>query len=232
MGFFYFCGMKKLILFDLDGTLLNTLGGIGSACNEMLAKYNFPTWDIPDYVNFVGAGGRALIKDSLPLIMSKNEAFVDEAREVYLGFYRANLARRTFPYEGIPELLAELQRRNVMIALTTNKFHDGAEYLMHHFFPEINFAAIQGHLPGFQVKPDPQIPETAIARIREALPDGVSLSKEEMLYVGDSDIDMQTAANLNVESVGVTWGFRSREVLKANGACHIIDKPSQILDLI
>ncbi|MBP9986426.1 MAG: HAD family hydrolase [Bacteroidales bacterium] len=224
--------MKKLILFDLDGTLLNTLGGIGSACNEMLAKYNFPTWDIPEYVNFVGSGGRALIKDSLPLIMSKNESFVDEAREVYLGFYRANLARLTSPYEGIPELLAELQRRGVLIALTTNKFHDGAEYLMHHFFPEIRFAAIQGHIPGFAVKPDPQIPEAAIATNRKSLPDGETISKDEMLYIGDSDIDMQTASNLGVESVGVTWGFRSREILKKNGACHIVDKPSNILDLI
>lgn len=224
--------MKKLILFDLDGTLLNTLGGIGSACNEMLAKYNFPTWDIPDYVNFVGSGGRALIKDSLPLIMSKNEAFVDEAREVYLGFYRANLARMTFPYEGIPELLAELQRRGVLIALTTNKFHDGAEYLMHHFFPGIKFAAIQGHIPGFKVKPDPQIPESAIAKVREALADRDTISKDDMLYVGDSDIDMQTAANLKVESAGVTWGFRSRKVLEDNGACHIVDTPSQILELL
>ena len=224
--------MKKLILFDLDGTLLNTLGGIGSACNEMLAKYNFPTWEIPDYVNFVGSGGRALIKDSLPLIMSKDESFVDEAREVYLGFYRANLARKTFPYPGIPELLAELQRRGVKVALVTNKFHDGGQFLMHHFFPEINFAAIQGHMPGMMVKPDPQIPEAAIARVRASLPEGETISKEEMLYVGDSDIDMQTAANLGVESAGVTWGFRSREVLKANGACHIIDTPSQILDLL
>ena len=227
--------MKKLVIFDLDGTVLNTIGGIGSACNEMLAQLELPTWKLSDYELKVGDGSRMLIKRALPADKAADEAFVDKARDIYLGYYRANLARETRPYEGMPALLSELQSRGLLLAVASNKFDDGAKFLVPHFYPDIHWAAVEGQKPGGPLKPEPGIIDDAI---RNSFPDGRSLdsarddssiSRDDILYVGDCEIDIQSAERAGLDYVLCTWGFRRRAALEAAGAKALIDTPAELL---
>ena len=221
--------MKRLVIFDLDGTVLNTIGGIGSACNEMLSHYGLPTWKLSDYEGFVGDGSRMLIKRSLPAEKAADEAFVDAARDIYLGYYRANLARETRPYAGMPELLAELQRRGIILAVASNKFDDGAKFLVPHFYPQIRWGAVEGQKPGGPLKPEPGIIDDAIAGCMGAAD---AIPREEVLYIGDCEVDIQSATRSNLDYVLVTWGFRRRAALEAAGAKNLIDSPEELLKYI
>ena len=218
--------MKKLIIFDLDGTVLNTIGGIGSACNEMLCQFGFPTWKLSEYERFVGDGSRMLIKRALPAEKAAYESFVDEARDVYLKYYRANLARETRPYEGMPELLSELQERGFKLAVASNKFDDGAKFLVPHFYPGINWAAVEGQKPGGPLKPAPGIIDDAI---RGSMP---GIDRSEILYIGDCEVDIQSAECAGLDYVLCTWGFRRRAALEAAGAKALIDTPAELLGYI
>ncbi len=219
--------MKKLSIFDLYGTVLNTIGGIGSACNEMLAQLGLPTWNLEDYEKKVGDGSRMLIKRALPAEKAADEAFVDSARDVYLKYYRANLARETRPYEGMPELLEELQRRGLTLAVASNKFDDGAKFLVPHFYPQIRWAAVEGQKPGGPLKPAPGIIDDAIRNSGCA-----GLPLDEILYIGDCEVDIESATNAHLDYVLCTWGFRRRTNLEQAGAKHLIDKPSDLLQYL
>lgn len=219
--------MKKLIIFDLDGTILNTIGGIGSACNEMLAHYGLPTWKLSDYEKFVGDGSRMLIKRALPAEKAADEAFVDAAKDIYLGYYRANLARETRPYKGMPELLGQLQEMGYTLAVASNKFDDGAKFLVPHFYPQIRWAAVEGQKPGGPLKPEPGIISDAIRNS-----DSAGLDIAQILYVGDCEVDIQSAERSGLDYVLCTWGFRRRAALKAAGAAHLIDTPSELLSYV
>lgn len=219
--------MKRLLIFDLDGTLLNTIGGIGSACNEMLAYFDLPTWELSDYERFVGDGSRMLIKRALPAEQAADENFVDSARDVYLKYYRANLARETRPYEGIPELLEELQRRGITLAVASNKFDDGAKFLVPHFYPDIRWAAVEGQKPGGPLKPEPGIIDDAIRNSGAA-----GLARDQILYIGDCEVDIQSAERSGLDYVLCTWGFRRRAALEAAGAKTLIDNPKELLSFI
>lgn len=219
--------MKRLLIFDLDGTLLNTIGGIGSACNEMLAYFGLPSWELSDYERFVGDGSRMLIKRALPAEKAADENFVDSARDVYLKYYRANLARETRPYEGMPELLEELQRRGITLAVASNKFDDGAKFLVPHFYPDIRWAAVEGQKPCGPLKPEPGIISDAIRNSGAA-----GLGRAQMLYIGDCEVDIQSATRSGLDYVLCTWGFRRRAALEAAGAKHLIDTPSELLNYL
>ena len=218
--------MKRLLIFDLDGTLLNTIGGIGSACNEMLDHFGLPTWELSDYERFVGDGSRMLIKRSLPVEKAADDDFVDSARDVYLKYYRANLARETRPYEGMPELLEELQGRGITLAVASNKFDDGAKFLVPHFYPDIRWAAVEGQKPGGPLKPEPGIIDDAIANSL------LGIDRSEILYIGDCEVDIQSAERSGLDYVLCTWGFRRRAALEAAGAKTLIDTPSELLDYL
>lgn len=219
--------MKKLIIFDLDGTVLNTIGGIGSACNEMLAQLGLPIWNLEDYEKKVGDGSRMLIKRALPAEKAADEAFVDTARDVYLKYYRANLARETRPYDGMPELLEELQRRGLTLAVASNKFDDGAKFLVPHFYPQIRWTAVEGQKPGGPLKPAPGIIDDAIRNSGCA-----GLPLDEILYIGDCEVDIESATNAHLDYVLCTWGFRRRTNLEQAGAKHLIDKPVELLQYL
>lgn len=217
--------MKKLIIFDLDGTILNTIGGIGSACNEMLAHYGLPTWKLSDYEKFVGDGSRMLIKRALPAEKAADEAFVDAAKDIYLGYYRANLARETRPYKGMPELFGQLQEMGYTLAVASNKFDDGAKFLVPHFYPQIRWAAVEGQKPGGPLKPEPGIISDAIHNS-----DSAGLDIAQILYVGDCEVDIQSAERSGLDYVLCTWGFRRRAALEAAGAKALIDTPLELLE--
>lgn len=218
--------MKKLIIFDLDGTILNTIGGIGSACNEMLAHYGLPTWKLSDYERFVGDGSRMLIKRALPAEKAADEVFVDGAKDIYLKFYRANLARETRPYEGMPELLRRLQSEGYILAVASNKFDDGAKFLVPHFYPDIRWAAVEGQKPGGPLKPEPGIIDDAIRNSAYGTP------REDILYIGDCEVDIQSAERSGLDYVLCTWGFRRRAALEAAGAKALVDTPAALLEYL
>ncbi len=215
--------MKQIVIFDLDGTLLDTIGDLAASCNEVLTKHNLPTHELEEYRHFVGNGIMRLVERALPEELRTPE-FVAEVRTDFVAHYTANIDKHTAVYQGITELLWALKRREVTLAVASNKFQEGTRKLVKRFFPDFSFAAVLGQRPDVPLKPHPHI-------IREVI-QITSYTPDKFLYVGDSGIDMETAKAAGVESVGVTWGFRSREELEQSGANHIVDRPQDILKLL
>lgn len=215
---------KKLVIFDLDGTLLNTIGDIAEAVNYALQTAGFPTHEREAYRFMVGSGIMKLFERALPP-EERTEENIFRIRELFLPYYEAHKADLTAPYEGIVELLAELDRRGVALAVASNKYHQATETLVRHYFPTTPFCAVFGHREGVAVKPSPEI-------VWEIMRVAGAERVEEVLYVGDSDVDMLTAHNAGVDAVGVSWGFRPKEELAAHSPKAIVDTPGEILALL
>ncbi|MCP9613057.1 HAD family hydrolase [Coprobacter tertius] len=212
--------MKKLVIFDLDGTLLNTIDDLAVSTNFALSCCGFPEHKVSQYKYFVGNGIAKLFERALPE-NERNEQNIARMRMYFLEHYTVNNTCHTVPYDGIPDLLRSLADQDVKLAVASNKYQQGTEKLIDYYFGDIPFIAVLGQREGVPVKPDPVI-------IEEIL--GVAgISRDETLYTGDSGVDMQTAKNAGVESVGVTWGFRSKGELLENGACHVVDYPGELL---
>ncbi len=215
--------MKRLVIFDLDGTLLDTIGDLAASCDEVLRRHNMATYSLDDYKHFVGNGIVRLVERAIPDEL-RSEEFIAELRKEFVVYYFENIDSHTVIYPDIMWLLEELQKRDIKVAIASNKFQDGVRKLAASFFSKIHFEAILGQRPNVPLKPDPQIVNDIIQL--------TSYTPEQILYVGDSGIDMETAKAAGVESIGVTWGFRSREELIESGADHIVDSPKEILKLI
>lgn len=213
----------ELVIFDLDGTLLNTIGDLAAACNAVLARRGLPQHTYEEYCRFVGNGIMRLVERALPeeLRTPENVALV---RADFVSRYTEYIDTFTKPYDGIPELLAELTRRGVAIAVASNKFQAGTEKLIRLFFPEIPFVAVLGQRPDVPLKPDPAVVKEILAC--------TGVPCEKVLYVGDSGVDMETAAAAGVRSAGVTWGFREREELVQAGAQYLVDTPAEIVGIL
>ena len=214
--------MKQLVIFDLDGTLLNTIADLGEATNYALSTLSLPTHPIEAYTMMVGNGVRRLIERALPPEM-RTSASVEKALAPFREYYDAHCTDKTRPYDGIPELLSELASREIRMAVTSNKYQAAVTKIISHFFPDIPFAATLGNQPGLPVKPDPSIVFAAL--------NICPTPKAKVLYVGDSGVDMHTAARAGVESVGVSWGFRPVSELKKAYADHIVSDPDEILSI-
>ena len=212
--------MKKLVIFDLDGTLLNTIADLAHSTNYALNKLGYPTHEIEKYNFMVGNGIDKLFERALPE-GEKSKENVLRVRKEFVPYYDIHNADDSRPYPGIPELLSYLQDAGIQITVASNKYQAATQKLIDHYFPEIHFTAVFGQREGIKVKPDP----TVVFDILEV----AKVTKEEVLYVGDSGVDMQTAVNSGVTSIGVTWGFRDREELLANGAQYIADEPYEIM---
>lgn len=210
----------KLVIFDLDGTLLNTIGNLAEAANEMLRLRNLPQHDYPTYCTFVGNGIMRLVERALPEELRTAE-YVAAARQDFLDYYINHIDRKTYPYAGIPELLGALQRRGIRLAVASNKFQAGTEKLIRSYFPEIRFEVVFGQRPDVPLKPDPAVVEEILSI--------TGVAREEVLYVGDSGVDMLTAHAAGVRSVGVSWGFRTREELLDAQADRMVDSAEEIL---
>ena len=191
--------MKKLVIFDLDGTLLNTIADLANSTNYALKVLGYPIHE-PDKYNFmVGNGINKLFERALP-DGEKTEENVLRVRQEFVPYYDQHNADKSRPYPGVTELLETLQTAGMQLAVASNKYQAATEKLIAHYFPNIKFTAVFGQREGIPVKPDPIIVKEIlqIAKVQE----------EETLYVGDSGVDMQTAINAGVTSCGVTWGFR------------------------
>lgn len=215
--------MKELVIFDLDGTLINSIKDLGAATNHALKASGYPEHPLEAYPMLVGNGVRKLIERALPENAREDE-IIDKMKKDFTDYYDIHNTDYTRPYEGISELLKGLRARNIKVAVASNKYHKATEKLVRHFFPDIEFAAIEGQKDGIPTKPDPSI-------IFEIL-GIVVVPKQNVLYVGDSGVDMETARRACVDSVGVTWGFRPVSELKKFYAGAIINHPDEILAII
>lgn len=212
--------MKRLVIFDLDGTLLNTIDDLGNACNHAMRTLGYPTHGLVAYPMMVGNGITKLIERALP-DEARTPHIISEARRIFVEYYNDHCCDATIPYPGIPELIEELTRREISLAVASNKYQDAVTRIIGHYFPQANFKAVFGQKEGIPVKPDPSI-------VFEVLTE-CPTPKSETLYVGDSGVDIETARRACVESVGVTWGFRPEKELRDHYADHIISDPDDIL---
>lgn len=215
--------MKKLIIFDLDGTLLNTIADLAHSTNYALNQLGYPTHEVDQYNFMVGNGINKLFERALPE-GEKTEENVLRVRKHFIPYYDLHNADASRPYPGIPELLSKLQSFGIQLAVASNKYQTATQKLVAHYFPEISFTAVFGQRDGMNVKPDPTI-VFDILKIAD-------IEKEYVLYVGDSGVDMQTATNAGITACGVTWGFRPRAELEEVKPQHIVDTAEEIKKLI
>lgn len=214
---------SKLIIFDLDGTLLNTIGDLAAACDHMLALRNLPQHTYEEYCSYVGNGIMRLVERALPEELRTPE-YVAAARKDFVDYYIEHIDLKTVPYQGMVELLQDLQRDGARLAVASNKFQAGTEKLIKKFFPTIDFVEICGNREGVPLKPDTALIDMIIAK--------AGVERENCTMVGDSGVDMQTALNASIRSVGVSWGFRSREELEQNSPCAIADTAEELRDIL
>ncbi len=215
--------MKRLVIFDLDGTLLNTIEDLGRAANYALEVNGYPTHSVASYPFFVGNGVRKLIERVLPEDINK-ELVIDKMLADFKAYYNEHNTDYTAPYPGITDMLEWLQEEGVKIAVASNKYDLATQKLIRHYFPDVAFAAIEGQKEGIPVKPDPSIVFSILAQVK--------VRKSDALYVGDSGVDMETARRACIDSVGVTWGFRPEKELVEYHAGHIVSTPVEIEKIV
>lgn len=210
----------KTYIFDLDGTLLDTLGDLAAAVNYALLQHGLPEHSLDDVRRFVGNGVRKLMERAVP--NGADNPLFDETFTSFRQYYMAHSQDTTCPYEGIPETLAALKARGCHLAVVSNKMMAATQALCSHFFPDtIEVAIGENEAAGIRKKP---APDTVIAAL-EAL----GVGKDHAVYVGDSDVDIQTARNSGLPCISVLWGFRERDFLQQNGAETFISAPSELL---
>ena len=205
---------KRLVIFDLDGTLLNTIADLAVATNEALRAMGYPTHAEEVIQTFVGNGVSKLLERSMPLD-KRTEENIALVRRHFMAYYDQHNADLSTPYPGISEMLSRLQEDGVMLAVASNKYQSATEKLIARYFPHINFVCVLGQRQGIPVKPSPDI----VHEIMEK----ANVSKSDTLYVGDSGVDMQTAINAGIDAVAVSWGFRPRAELESYSPLAIVD---------
>ena len=211
------------IIFDLDGTLLDTLDDIANAANHVLAARGVPTHPNPHYRTFIGEGVVKLMLRALPEA-HQDEATVQACVGAYVQEYERTWKAQTKPYAGVPEMLDALVVRGLKLAVLSNKPDHFTQRCVSELLAQWTFDVVLGASDKFPRKPNPA---SAIETAKR-----LGVSPAECLYVGDSGIDMQTARAAHMRSVGALWGFRDQEELLKDGAQHLIDKPSEVLDLL
>lgn len=214
-----------LLIFDLDGTLINTIDDLGQACNHALSACGFPPHKIEDYPRLVGNGINKLIERALPE-EHRNEATVLRLREHFVPFYDQHNCDLTRPYDGIPELLQTLKAAGHTLAVASNKYQAATEKIVAHYFPNM-FDVVLGEREGIPRKPDPKI----VWDILASLPSTIN-HKPSTLYVGDSLVDAATARAAKLPFVACTWGFCTKEQLQTAQPNYMVNHPSEILALL
>jgi phosphoglycolate phosphatase len=212
------------VLFDLDGTLLDTLDDLGDSMNAALSSLGYPKHGMPAYRYFVGDGVANLARRALPESVRENEDTVQSAVALMRAEYGRRWSVKTHAYDGIPALLDALTARGAKLSILSNKPHPATVEVVAHFFPERKFDAVLGARPGVPIKPDPE----AVREVCRLL----SAPASAFLYLGDTNTDMQTARAAGMFAVGVLWGFRTADELRAAGAQALVQRPSEVLDLM
>ena len=210
----------KAVVFDMDGTLLDTLADLADAMNRVLAEHGFEAHPVDAYRHYVGSGASQLVARALPADR-QDDPLRAQCLQAFLREYEAGWKIKTRLYDGISELLDALAARNIPMAVLTNKPQAFAELCMREFMPGWRFAMTLGQMPGVAVKPDPAGPLQVIRQL--------GVLPEEILYLGDTDVDMFTAVNAGMYPVGVLWGFRTEKELLAAGAAATLNHPMDLM---
>lgn len=213
----------KAILFDLDGTLLNTLDDLGDAANRVLAAKGFPTHTLDEYRYFIGDGTAMLITRALPEEQRSDDT-IRACLEAFRQDYARNWKAKTKPYDGVTEMLEELAARGLKMAVLSNKSHEFTKRCVADLLPEWTFDVVLGQRSSVPLKPDPAGALEVAKRL--------NIPPPEFLYLGDSAVDMKTAIAAGMFPVGVLWGFRPAQELRENGAQALIERPSEVLNLL
>jgi phosphoglycolate phosphatase len=215
--------MFKSVLFDLDGTLLNTLTDLADAMNASLVHFGFKPHSVEAFKYFVGESVIVEARRALPE-SARDPQTVEKVAQYSQQLYADCWHKNTKPYPGIPELLTELQRRGLRLAILSNKIDDFTKIMAESLLPQWHFDIVQGALPDVPLKPHPDLALRIIASLK--------IPAQQFLYLGDSNIDMQTAVNVSMFPVGCLWGYRSADELLQAGAKHLIKSPAELLDII
>ena len=218
-----------LIIFDLDGTLINTIDDLGQACNHALSACGFPTHKIEDYPRLVGNGINKLIERALPE-EHRQQATVLRLREHFVPYYDAHNCDLTHPYDGIPELLQALKAAGHTLAVASNKYQAATEKIVAQLFPN-TFDVVLGERDGIARKPDPQIVWDIVERTVQSAY-SLELRGKGILYIGDSLVDAETAKAANLPFIACTWGFCTTEQLQTAVPDYLVHHPSEILKLV
>lgn len=216
----------KLIIFDLDGTLINSIEDLGTAVNHALSQKGLPQREMSEYYMMVGNGVRKLVERAMPEDLRGNTALLDELLSIFVGYYSAHIDVHTRPYPGIHELLIRLSAQGYAIGVASNKFQSGAETLVSEFFPEIDFVEVLGNGPDAPLKPSPDV----VFRIMEKASGEGTMDPGDVVMVGDSSTDIQTAANAGIASIAVSWGFRPADSL--TDATYLAGTASELEEMI
>ena len=213
----------KLVIFDLDGTLVDSIEGIKFSMNRVLDRFNLPNHDTETYKNLVGNGLRNLASKVLPADFSDSD-MAEKCYELMLDEYGKNWDREMKLYDGIEIVLDELSKKNITLAINTNKNQEMTDEIVEQYLSKWDFISVIGYNSDFPKKPDPY----GVIQIMEK----AEVSAEECLYIGDSEVDIQTAINAGISCVSVSWGFRTREQLESYNPKTIINRPVELFDLI
>lgn len=215
--------MKKLLIFDLDGTLLNTLTDLAAATNYALQRAGFATHDEKDYLKFIGNGIYKLFERALPPAARTAEN-ITQIKDLFVPYYNQHGTDLTKPYEGIVPLLETLQKRGVQVAVASNKYQAATEQLVRYFFPTISFALVCGQQDGLPTKPHPFIVQEILRQ--------TAIGAADTLYVGDSAVDIQTAKNAQVDACAVLWGFGEEKQLRSFQPSCVVSHPQEIFRIL
>ncbi len=211
---------KKIVIFDLDGTLLNTIDDLSDSVNFMLNTFNFPLKTTQQVKDSVGNGVAKLIERVIP--QGKNNLYFENCIEIFKQNYSKNMYNKTSPYSGIIELLEQLHKQNYTVAVVSNKFDRAVKELCDKYFKGlVDFSSGEDEASGIRKKPAPDTIFKVLEKFR--------LQKEDAVYVGDSEVDIQTAENAQIPCISVSWGFKSTKFLKENGGQIIVNEPCEIL---
>ena len=210
----------RAVLFDLDGTLTNTLDDIADAMNRTLREHHLPEWDTDAYRYMVGNGPVLLTERAV----RDRQDLVPSVLKNYNAYYHTHNDLKTAPYPGIPELLCSLQQRGLSLCVYSNKPDPDTQFVVSRYFPEISFALIRGSAPEQPMKPEPAVP----LRMAQKL----GISPDCFAYLGDTDVDMRCAVNAGMHPFGVLWGFRDAAELTAAGAEALLHTPAELLKFL
>lgn len=212
--------MWKAVLFDLDGTLTNTLKDISTAMNRALRLHGLPEFAEQDYCYLVGDGAKKLAERAV----RDHQDLAQSVRETYQAYYETHAMVTTLPYDGIPELLAALSARGLKLCVLSNKPDADTRNVVAHYFPSVDFALVRGQVEGVPVKPDPTGALAVAAQL--------GVKPDEFLYLGDTSVDMRCARSAGMHPVGVLWGFRKADELLSSGAEWLIERPMDLLNCV
>ena len=222
--------MYNTFIFDLDGTLLNTLDDLAASVNYALRTHGMPERTLDEVRSFVGNGVRLLMERAVP--DGAAHPRFEDAFATFRQYYMEHSLDTTRPYEGVPEVIHALKERGCRLAVVSNKFYAATQELIRHFFPEITVAIGEHEAEGIRKKPAPDTVFEALRQLgvsQQPIPDS---QRTDAVYVGDSDVDLQTARNSGLPCISVLWGFRDRDFLLAHGATTFVSRPEQLLDFL